>query len=69
MAYVGVGEMGSGGGSYALFYQSPDGNWHYATGGQDDFPCALGGNVDAKKALIGVKCYDPVIGKESVVTL
>lgn len=44
-------------GAVGLFYQTPDGVWHYFTGTQSVLPCNRFDTSDLKKAYLGQTCY------------
>ena len=44
-------------GAVGLFYQTPDGVWHYFPGTQSVLPCSAYDTADLKKAYVGQKCY------------
>lgn len=56
------------GGSVALFYQTPDGNWHYFTNTQNIMACDSFSTPDLKKAYAGQACGDQT-GGTTVVTV
>lgn len=55
------------GGSVALFYQTPDKQWHHFADTQDNFVCKEFTTTDMKKAFLGEQCFDN--GIESTVRL
>lgn len=67
MASIAVG--GSGSGSIALFYQTPDGAWHYFRNTQQALLCSLYDTVDLRKAFLGEACYSDMNAVESTVKL
>lgn len=58
------------GGFAALFYQTPDKEWHFFIGTQNIVPCSDYNSIDLKKAYLGESCYDAEANnEEATVTL
>ncbi len=57
---VGVGGSDSTltGGAAGLFYQTPDGTWHFFVGTQSSLSCSQYNTADLKKAYVGEACYN-----------
>lgn len=56
-------------GAIGLFYQTPDGVWHFFLGTQSELSCSRYSTVDLKKAYAGEECYDEAKKTSSTVTL
>lgn len=65
----GLGDIEFGGGAALLFYQTPDGTWHYFTATQSELGCTDFNTEDLKKAYLGSYCYDSKQEAESTVSL
>jgi len=57
------------GGASGLFYQTPDGTWHFFKAAQSETNCSDYNTDDLKKAYLGNTCYDSVNTTESTVQL
>lgn len=56
-ASIAVGVIGGIGGHRALFYQTPDGKWHFFIGTQQMLKCEDYNTSDIKKAFLGEPCF------------
>jgi len=69
-AQVGIGsQLALVGGAAGLFYQTPDGVWHFFVGTQSELNCSQYSTTDLKKAYLGEQCYDEAKKADSTVTL
>ena len=58
-AHISLAAYGATVGGFAgLFYQTPDGTWHYFLGSQSELLCTQYNTDDLKKAYLGEMCYD-----------
>jgi len=55
-AEVGLLAEAQFGGAAGLFYQTPDGMWHFFKGTQQIIPCGDYNTPDLKKAFLGSQC-------------
>lgn len=69
-AEVGIGgDSELAGGAMGLFYQTPDGVWHFFKGTQQILTCTAYTTTDLKKAYVGQACFDSTKNVNSTVTI